>query len=313
MVAMRPPTGHQFELSFHDGARDHRARVAQVAGALQEYTIDGAHLVEPGALERPAQKGQSIVMAPWPGRVARGVWDDEGVTRQLAITEPAMGNASHGLLRYTLFQPVVQEPHRVVLAATIVPQTGWPYLIDTTVEYRLGPDGLTVTHTATNVGERTAPWALGAHPYLRVGDRSWDDVTLTLPAATAFETNETMIPVREVPVDVAEGTDLRRGARVSQLALDTGFGVVTRDEDGLAISSLHAADGALVELWQDESFGYLVVFTPTDFPRAEGLGRAVAIEPMSAPANALNTGEGLVRLAPGDKWQGRWGIRGNGA
>jgi aldose 1-epimerase len=29
---------------------------------------------------------------------------------------------------------------------------------------------------------------------------------------------------------------------------------------------------------------------------------------MSCPANAFNTGDGLVVLAPGDAWSARWGI-----
>jgi aldose 1-epimerase len=34
----------------------------------------------------------------------------------------------------------------------------------------------------------------------------------------------------------------------------------------------------------------------------------VALEPQSSPANALNTGDGLVWLEPGQVWSGRWGV-----
>jgi aldose 1-epimerase len=30
---------------------------------------------------------------------------------------------------------------------------------------------------------------------------------------------------------------------------------------------------------------------------------------MTAPPNALATGEGLLRLEPGERWSGSWGIR----
>ena len=33
---------------------------------------------------------------------------------------------------------------------------------------------------------------------------------------------------------------------------------------------------------------------------------------MTAPPNALQTGEAVVRLAPGDTHTGRWGIRARG-
>jgi aldose 1-epimerase len=35
----------------------------------------------------------------------------------------------------------------------------------------------------------------------------------------------------------------------------------------------------------------------------------VAIEPMTAPADSLNTGEGLRWLEPGEEWIAAWGIR----
>ena len=47
------------------------------------------------------------------------------------------------------------------------------------------------------------------------------------------------------------------------------------------------------------------MFTPSDFP---GRGRAVAVEPMTCPPDALNSGDGLVRLAPGESWTGAWGV-----
>jgi aldose 1-epimerase len=36
--------------------------------------------------------------------------------------------------------------------------------------------------------------------------------------------------------------------------------------------------------------------------------RAVAIEPMTCPPNALRTGTDVVRLEPGLEWTARWGI-----
>jgi len=36
--------------------------------------------------------------------------------------------------------------------------------------------------------------------------------------------------------------------------------------------------------------------------------RAVAIEPMTCPPNALRTGTGLIELQPEEQWQASWGI-----
>jgi aldose 1-epimerase len=39
---------------------------------------------------------------------------------------------------------------------------------------------------------------------------------------------------------------------------------------------------------------------------------ALAVEPMTAPANALNTGEGVRWLEPEETWTVQWGIRPKG-
>ncbi len=59
-----------------------------------------------------------------------------------------------------------------------------------------------------------------------------------------------------------------------------------------------------------KDLGYLQVFTPTGFPAADGTARlAIAIEPMTAPPDALRSGDGLVWLEPGAQWSGSWGLR----
>jgi aldose 1-epimerase len=47
------------------------------------------------------------------------------------------------------------------------------------------------------------------------------------------------------------------------------------------------------------------VFTVDDL--AHGVP-AIAIEPMTCPADAFNTGTGLMVLEPGASWTGSWGI-----
>ena len=36
---------------------------------------------------------------------------------------------------------------------------------------------------------------------------------------------------------------------------------------------------------------------------------AVALEPMTAPPDALNSGTGLIWLEPGESWTSSWGVR----
>lgn len=58
-------------------------------------------------------------------------------------------------------------------------------------------------------------------------------------------------------------------------------------------------------MWQDGNWGYIQVFTTDAYP---GQSRAVAVEPMTAPTDAFNTGQDVRRLAPGESWTARWGV-----
>ena len=60
-----------------------------------------------------------------------------------------------------------------------------------------------------------------------------------------------------------------------------------------------------MSLEQDESCRYVHVFVTDTFP---GRSKAVALEPMTGPANAFNSGDGLRWLEPGEAFTMNWGI-----
>lgn len=293
---MTSPTGIQIHLELGTVS----AHIAQVGASLRGLSVAGVDLVPPYPLDAPTPSCSGVVLAPWPNRVRDGQWIDGGTERQLAITEPKLNNASHGLLRFTAYD-IEQSDSSVTLRANIVPQTGYPYLIDTAVTYSLTGSGIVVTHTLTNRSQSTAPVALGTHPFLTIGDVDPHDLVLQIPAHTAFETDERLLPVGTTPADSA----LRDGVRLADVTLDTGFTDLIRDEDGLIRHSLTAPDGRRVTLWQGEGFDFVQVYTTTNYP---GQALTVAIEPMTAPAEALNSELGLRHLAPGETWTLHWGV-----
>lgn len=290
------PTGAQITLRL--GEVD--AQIAQVGASLRSLRIGGVDLVPPYPHDQPTPACSGVVLTPWPNRVRDGEWDDGGTVRTLAITEPKLNNASHGLLRFTAYE-VSHSDSEATLRATVVPQTGYPYVIETTVTYTLTTDGVEVTHTLTNRSSTPAPVALGTHPFVTIGDVDPHDLVLRIPAETAFETDERMLPTGTRPVEPT----LREGVRLGDVTLDTGFTDLTRDADGPVRHSLTAPDGRRVTLWQGEGFDYVQVYTTPAYP---GQSLAVAIEPMTAPADALNSGLGIRRLAPDETWTLHWGI-----
>lgn len=301
-----PPTGEQYVL-HHDGSHGPvEATIVEVAAGLRALTVDGHDLVQPYAETRTPPWAAGIVLAPWPNRVRDARWVHDGAPQQLDITEVDKNNAIHGLLRNTPYRLVERTTDSVTLGAAIVPQHGWPFRLWTTVTYRLTGNGIRVTHEVTNQGTERAPFAVGAHPFIRVGDH--DVETLTITARTL---EHVIVDARLNPVgfEPAEGShDLTNGHVISSLELDDAW-KVGRDDDGMIRTVLSAPDGSETEVWQDGDWEWLQVFITRRFEAPSGeMVTAVAVEPMTAPADALNSGLGLRWLEPGETWSGGWGI-----
>ena len=60
-----------------------------------------------------------------------------------------------------------------------------------------------------------------------------------------------------------------------------------------------------VTVWADASWPWVQLFSG-DLPEVRR--RGFAVEPMTCPPQALRTGEGVLRLEPGDCFRGTWGI-----
>lgn len=294
------PTGQRFHLR---GPRS-SAEITQVGAALRALTVGGVDLVPsyPDDLPTPAASG--VVLVPWPNRIRDGRYTFDGDDQQLAISEPKFGNASHGLLRFGTYQPLEHTDERLVLGADVVPQTGYPFHLRTRVTYTLESDGLRVAHGIENVGARSAPVALGVHPYFQIGGVATEDLVVHSTGTTTLVVDERNIPVEEVAVD--DATDLRGGRRLGDASLDNGYRGLERDAEGRARHTLTAPDGRRLELWHDEGFRWVQVFTTDRYP---GHPLAVAIEPMTAPANAFATGTDLDTLQPGSVLAREWGVR----
>jgi aldose 1-epimerase len=296
---MTTPTGVQIHL---DAGGVH-AQISQVGASLRHLVVGETTVVPPYPEDRPAPSCAGVVLVPWPNRIRDGIWIDGDETRALAVTEPKFRNAIHGLLRYAAYEIAEQSDATVLLRAAVVPQIGYPYLLETSVRYTLTADGITVEHTLTNRSGSAAPVAIGTHPFFTISGTDPKTLLLRIPAATYFETDDRMLPIGESPV--SEGTDLRTPHRLGDLQLDTGFAALRRDEDGKVRSTLSAPDGRTVTLWQGEGLDFIQAFTTTGYPGQE---LVVALEPMSAPAEAFNSGRGLRRLAPDETWTVEWGV-----
>ena len=298
--AVRCASGTQYRLERGSAV----AVVTELAAALRSYSVDGVLLTETFGDHQIPPGASGITLAPWANRVEDGKWTLNGAAQQLDITEVSRNNASHGLLRNAAYSSVEQSGDRVVLEATVFPQHGYPFLVRHRVAYELEESGaLRVTQTLLNDDDAAAPVVLGAHPYLRLGKLSAEDLTLTVRADRWLETDERLIPRAERPV--SGGTDLRAGVVLAELDTDTAYTGLERDATGVARTVLRGADGRSVTLWQDGACGYVHIYATGGF---DGREKALAVEPMTGPANAFNSGDGLNWVEPGAGFSMSWCI-----
>ncbi len=300
-----PPSGEQVELV----RGSHRAVIVEVGGGLRTYDVDAVSVLD-GFDERDmitAARGQ--VLAPWPNRLHGGRYTWDGVEHQVPLDKPAQGNALHGLVRFRAWRVADRSSNAgaeaVTMALRLHPSPPYPFCLDLTARYALTDEGLVVEHTATNVGAQAAPYALGTHPYITVGGKL-DQARLTVPAGTWLPTDEHQVPTGVEPVD-GTAYDFRTARVLGSLELDHAFGDLQRGPDGLVRVRLEGE--RTVEVWADEGFRWLQVFTGDSVPEPERRRRGLGVEPMTAPPNAFVTGEGLLRLEPGDTTTARWGVR----
>jgi aldose 1-epimerase len=304
-----PPSGEQFEIS----AGGYRAVVTESGGALRLLTHSGRDLVDGFAEDETSSGGRGQLLMPWPNRVRDGQYSFGGRDHQLALTEPKRHNASHGLARWAAWTVQEHTTHSVALTYRLMAQTGYPWTVDLSVVYDLSADGLTVTQTATNGSDAPAPYASGAHPYLAVGAGPVDGLELTMPAATRLLVDpERLLPTGER--EAVDGTpyDFRVARPLRGVVLNDSFTDLARDDSGVATAVLRdPASGLGVALWVDGHHRWLLLYTADDV--AATARRSVAVEPMTAPPDALRSGDDLLTLGPAgssdDEISATWGIR----
>ena len=298
---MPPPSGEQIELA----RGPFTAVVTEVGATLRSLRREGSAILWEFGEEELSSGGRGQVLAPWPNRLEDGEYAFEGREGRAALDEPARRNAIHGLVRWLPWRIEPTARDRVALHCRLHPQPGYPFDLDLELDYRLTDGGLEVECRASTPGDVAVPFGIGFHPYLDCGPEGIDEAEIDLAAAEHVVCSDRGLPTRSERAAEA-GMDLRSRA-LRGLVLDDCFGGLAPDGDGRWWASVRRG-GASVAIWADAAFAYAMCYTGDTLPEDGDRRRAIAIEPMTCPPNALRTGVGLVALAPGERFTARWGI-----
>lgn len=274
-------------------AGDYKATVASVGAALVGLSFRGEDIVLPFPTDElpPAYAGK--VLMPWPNRITAGTYSFGGQRYELPVNEAATGSALHGLALWNHWQVEQRSSSDVVLTHLLHGEPGYPFQLALSARYTLDAEnGLAVHLAATNCGGTAAPYGCGSHPYITVGGEDVSTCELSFPAGKVLLTDDRLQPTELLDTG---GTDFDfvQARTVGSQSLDHAFtGLpdgpwsVTLRNPALKLAAVVEADGT--------SAPWLQVYS------GELRGRkGMAVEPMTCPPNAFNTGQDLVVLEPG--------------
>lgn len=285
---------------------DYVAVVTEIGGGLRLLRHGDRDVVRPydAGQVRPRYRGS--LLAPWPNRVVDGRYTFEGETYQLDLTEPERGHALHGLVAWERFDLVEAADDSVTAVHRIVPRPSYPFELEVRALYRLGEQGLTCEVTTRNIGDRPAPYGVAPHPYLVAGPGPVDRWTLELAASEVLQASpdrlvpQGLAPVRGTDVDFASARSLEG------LEIDHAFTGLSTDADGLVRARVRAEDGSGSECsWDPVSLPWVQVHT-ADLAPPETTRAGLALEPMTCPPDAYNSGTDLRVVAPGGSTSAAW-------
>jgi len=213
-------------------------------------------------------RGGVPLLFPSPGRLAGDHFEHAGRSGSMK---------QHGFARdvaWTVDALSTEDAAQAALGITSTDATRamYPWDFRLAVTYTLRGPRLRLEATVQNTGTEPLPFAFGIHPYFLVHDKA--GAAIATKATRAFDNvTKTTVPFH--------GFDLT--------AKEVDLHLV---DHGSTDSALTWGDGARLAIRASPELRRWVVWTLAgrDF---------VCVEPWSAPADALNSGESLLELAPG--------------
>lgn len=281
------------------------ALVSPIGASLQQLNVNGIDLVR-GAPGGPVG-ASGAVLVPWANRVRDGKWRLDEELQQLELTEPTAGNALHGLVATTPFSVVTHERDVAEFVGEVRHPPGYPFDLDVLVSYRLVPAGVASTVSVINTGHRAAPVAVGVHPYLQAGTAARDDLLITVQAERTLMLGDDNLPRAELAVS---GTtfDLRTPTLLTDAPAHAAYTRLHIAGGNVRLMLTDRRSGRSAEVWAEPRFRWAQVYVTDALPGLRAGEVAVALEPMTAPPDALNSGTDLQWLGADARWNLHWGV-----
>ena len=162
----------------------------------------------------------------------------------------------------------------------------YPFAHDALIEVAAAPGALAISTTVRASGTDRVPVSFGYHPYLRLPEGARERWRVQLPGLERLALDARNLPTGE-----------REAVRVTEFELadsswDDGFVVAMQP----ARFEVTGPSGRGIALEFLEGYPFAQVYAPPGHDY-------ICFEPMTAPTNALRSGDGLTVLEPGEEYR----------
>jgi galactose mutarotase-like enzyme len=296
-------------------ARGRDLRVAFAPGAgMVGYSLvhrGGELLGQRGGLTAYVERGSTFgipLLHPWANRLAGTTYALGGREVELDASRSPVrvdgnGLPIHGVLAASPYWEVVGRTPgdgRAAVAARLdfgahdELMAAFPYPHELHVQVELVGDTLTVATILLPTADVSVPVSFGFHPYFRLPDVPREQWRVELPVRERAVLDSLGLPTGEIePVEIEPGPLGSRTYDDHYVKLDAPATFAV--EGG----------GRRVEVEFGQGYPYAQVYAPLGV-EAEPY---VCFEPMTAPVNALVSGEGLNFVAPGGSFRAEFRVR----
>jgi galactose mutarotase-like enzyme len=211
-------------------------------------------------------RGGIPVLFPSPGKLDDDRWRYATITGELK---------QHGFARNVAWhvEATTASSAALLMRSDAATRLSYPWDFTATLTYRVASNELTIGFEVRNESNTAMPFAFGLHPYFALQDKSgariptratraFDNVTKKIVPFSAFVFSRAEVDLHLIDHDSNRGT-------------------------------LELSDGATIAIDTSPEFIRWIVWSVASKDY-------VCLEPWTAPGNALNSGEGLIVLEPGE-------------
>ncbi|MDE0868379.1 MAG: hypothetical protein OSA22_05200 [Aquiluna sp.] len=282
--------GEQLSISRLDEKNLSIAEFGAFGGQMSHLVLGGVEIIPKFSGDNARAQVFGYTMTPWPNRLEDGNYQMAGIDYQIPKLD-SQNNANHGLLLDEKMELVSHAPDSLKLSYSFGQDAHYPFAIDLVLEFSLEENALVTRATATNNSRYAAPFAIGFHPYFLMGNEFTVSANFTHHVATDD---------RMLPVSAKEVSGL--GLNQDSLDLATLDDCYYGSNEVLVTNSLGS-----FEIRGLENIDYFMLYRPSAQLFAQG--SALAIEPMSHPANVFVTDIASTEILAGESKSYSYEIR----